>query len=143
MKCESDAPASSEQTALVILRDTERSLRETTVTILAPILPEPLAVRLGEASILADASLEELAEIDLDSISVQELRPVRIRMGLLWVGMGALSMLLLLLYLSALHSEFSPGEQIYHYWHHYVWFVSIGISGMFMLGREALRPPDE
>jgi hypothetical protein len=124
---------------LVILRDTERSLRQRTITALVPVLPEELAENLGEASLVADESLEKLAAIDLDEITDSELQPARIKVGLVFVGFGALMMVFLLLYLNTLHPELSPLAQIQHYWYQYIWFVSLGVAGLFMLGREAMR----
>lgn len=128
------------RTPLVLLRDTERSLRQKTVGVLVPMLPEPLAVNLGEASLVADESLDELAKIDLNQISDTELKPARIKMGLVFVGFGGLAMVFLLLYLYTLHPELDPIAQVQQHWYQYVWFVCIGVSGMFMLGREAMRP---
>jgi hypothetical protein len=125
---------------LELLRDTEALLRRPTVATLSPILPPKLSNRFQATSSLADDSFEELAEIDLDSISDFELHPVRILVGLSFVGFGALMILVLLLYLNTLRPEFSPVEQIQQYWYQYVWFVSLGITGMFVLGREAMRP---
>lgn len=125
---------------LQLLRDTEALLRRPTVATLSPILPPKLSNKFQATSSLADHSFKELAEIDLDTISDFELRPVRIRVGLSFVGFGALMILVLLLYLNTLHPELSTGEQIRQYWYQYVWFVSLGVAGMFMLGREAMRP---
>ena len=130
---------SNSPSPLVVLRDTERSLRQTAVEVLTPILPAPLAASLGEKSLVADESLDVLATIDLAAISDAELKPARIKMGLLFVGFGALAMALLLLYLDTLHPNLSTIEQIRQYWYQYIWFVSLGIAGMFMLGREAMR----
>ncbi|WP_219904706.1 hypothetical protein [Stenomitos frigidus] len=63
-------------------------------------------------------------------------------MGLIFTGFGALAMVLLLLYLSALHPELSPVQQMSQYWYQYIWFVGLGVAGLFMLGREAMRPLD-
>ncbi len=125
---------------LELLRDTEALLRRPTVATLAPILPKKLSNRFQASSSLADDFLKELAEIDLDTISDFELRPARILVGLSFVGFGALMILVLLLYLDTLHPELSTVEQIRQYWYQYVWFVSLGVAGMFMLGREAMRP---
>jgi hypothetical protein len=125
---------------LQLLRDTEALLRRPTVATLSPILPPKLSNKFQATSSLADDSFQELAEIDLESISDFELQPVRIRVGLSFVGFGALMILVLLLYLNTLHPELSTGEQIRQYWYQYVWFVSLGVAGMFMLGREAMRP---
>jgi hypothetical protein len=125
---------------LQLLRDTEALLRRPTVATLSPILPPKLSNKIQATSSLADDSFKELAEIDLDTISDFELQPVRIRVGLSFVGFGALMILVLLLYLNTLHPELRTGEQIRQYWYQYVWFVSLGVAGMFMLGREAMRP---
>ncbi|WP_026732633.1 hypothetical protein [Fischerella sp. PCC 9605] len=125
---------------LELLRDTEALLRRPTVTTLAPILPPKISNNLQMASSLAEESLKELAEIDLEQISDWELRPARIRVGLSFVGFGALMIVLLLLYLNSLHPELTPVEQIGKYWYQYVWFVCLGVAGMFILGREAMRP---
>lgn len=144
MKYESEAPALVKaRPTLVVLRDTERSLRTKTLDTVTPILPAALADRLGEAAIVADTTLDTLAAIDLDTITEAELQPARIRMGLLFVGLGALSMVCLLLFLNTLHPQLSPAQQVIKYWHQYIWFVSIGVAGMFMLGRETLRPKVE
>ncbi|UKO97968.1 hypothetical protein [Nostoc sp. UHCC 0870] len=124
---------------LVLLRDTEALIRRPTVTTLTPILPPKLSKRLQEASTLADDTLQELAEIDLETISDVELQPARILVGLSFVGFGALMILVLLLYCNTLHPEISTVEQIHLYWLQYIWFVSLGVTGMFLLGREAMR----
>jgi hypothetical protein len=126
---------------LVRLRDTERSLRQKTVEVLAPIVPAELATRLGEASLVADESLEKLAEIDLAAIDDAALRPARITMGLGLVGVGALAMVFLLLYCSTLHPELSLPQQMHRYWYPYIFLVCMGVAGMFVLGREAMRSP--
>ncbi|MFN6570319.1 hypothetical protein A6770_12480 [Nostoc minutum NIES-26] len=125
---------------LELLRDTEGLLRRPTVATLVPILPSKLSNRLQAASTLADNSLKELAEIDIEQINDWELRPARIRVGLCFVGFGALMILVLLLYLNTLHAQLNAVEQIQHFWHQYIWFVCLGITGMFILGREAMRP---
>jgi hypothetical protein len=126
---------------LVLLRDTERSLRLRTVEALVPVLPDRAIDTLSDASLIADESLEYLAEVDFDAITDLELKPARIQMGLTFIGFGALMVLFLLLYLNTLHPELNAIAQIRAYWHQYVWFVGLGIAGMFMLGREAMRPP--
>lgn len=124
---------------LVFLRETEALLRRPTVATIAPILPLKLSNNLQIASTLADESLQELAEIDLETISDIELQPARIRVGLSCVGFGALMILILLLYCQTLHPELSKLEQIHQYWYQYIWFVCFGVTGMFLLGREAMR----
>ena len=124
---------------LELLRHTEALLRHRTVDTIAPVLPPTIATTLQEVSAVADTSLAELAEIDLDRISDQQLQPARIFIGLSFVGFGALLTALLMLYLCTMHSNLSPAEQMRGYWYPYVWFVCLGITGMFVLGREAMR----
>ncbi len=123
-----------------ILRNTEALLRRPTVAALVPILPPKLSDNLQEASDIAEDSLEELAEIDLNNISDWELRPFRIRIGLSFVGFSSLMIIVLALFLTTLHPEMSPTQQIASYWGEYIWFVCLGVAGMFLLGREAMRP---
>jgi hypothetical protein len=125
---------------LELLRDTEALLRRPTVAKLSPILPPKLSNKFQATSSLADDSFKELAEIDLNTISDFELRPARILVGLSLVGFGALMILVLLLYLNTLHLKTSTVIQIRQYWYQYIWFVCLGITGMFILGREAMRP---
>ncbi|TVP56513.1 MAG: hypothetical protein EA343_24040 [Nodularia sp. (in: Bacteria)] len=125
---------------LKLLRYSEAALRRPTVAALKPILPPKLSQKLQVASTVADESLEELAAINLEEISDFELRPARIYIGLSCVGFGALMLLVLLLYLNTLHPALNTIEQIRQYWYEYVWFVSLGVTGMFILGREAMRP---
>ncbi|WP_427157410.1 hypothetical protein ACQFX9_17975 [Aliinostoc sp. HNIBRCY26] len=124
---------------LVLLRDTEALLRRPAIATLTPILPPKLSNTLQVASTLADESLEELAEIDLETISDIELQPVRIRVGLSCVGFSALMILVLLLYSNTLHPEMNQIQQVHQYWYQYIWFVCLGVTGMFVLGREAMR----
>ncbi|MBE9206798.1 hypothetical protein IQ244_09775 [Nostoc sp. LEGE 06077] len=125
---------------LELLRDTEALLRRPTVATLVPILPPKLSNRMQEVSTVAESSLQELAKIDLEQISDWELQPIRLRVGLSFVGFGALMILVLLLYLNTLHPELSTVGQIHQYWYQYVWFVCLGIAGMFVIGRETMRP---
>lgn len=124
---------------LIVLRDTEALLRRKTVTTLVPVLPSPLRYRLQQASEIADESLYELAEIDIERINDTELQPARILIGLSFVGFGALFTAFMLLYLSTLHPELNSAAQIRRYWYFYVWFVCLGVAGLFVLGREAMR----
>ncbi|MBD2361577.1 hypothetical protein [Anabaena sp. UHCC 0399] len=124
---------------LVLLRDTEAFIRRPTVATLATILPPKLSNSLQAASILAEDYLQELSKIDLETISDVELQPARIFVGLSFVGFGALMILVLLLYCNTLHPKMSTIEQIHKYWYQYIWFVSLGVTGMFLLGREAMR----
>lgn len=125
---------------LELLRDTEALLRRPTVATLVPILPPKLSKNFQAASFVAEDSLKELAEVDIENISDLELRPARIKIGLSFVGFGALMILVLLLYLNTLHPELGAVEQIGRYWYQYIWFVCFGVAGMFILGREAMRP---
>ncbi|NMG08088.1 hypothetical protein [Brasilonema sp. UFV-L1] len=124
---------------LELLRDTEALLRRPAVGVIVPILSPKVARRVEAASSLAEDSLQDLAEIDLDKISDWELQPARIQVGLSFVGFGALMIVVLLLYLNTLHPELSTVQQIGKYWYQYVWFVCLGVTGMFVLGREAMR----
>lgn len=125
---------------LEILRNTEALLRRPTVAALVPILPPKLSENLLDASDIAEDSLEELAEIDLSQINDWELRLVRIRIGLTCVGFSSLMILVLALFFTTLHPEMSPSQQIGTFWGEYIWFVCLGVAGMFLLGREAMRP---
>ncbi len=125
---------------LELLRNTEAYLRRPTVAKLVPILPPKLSQNLQTASSLADESWQELAEIDLDQISDREMHTARIRVGLSFVGFGALMVVVLLLYLNTIHPELNPFQQMGKYWYEYIWFVCLGVAGMFILGREAMRP---
>lgn len=131
---ESNAPK-----PLALLRDTEALLRCKTVETLVTVLPPPVAISLAELSAVAEDSLNQLAEIELGEISDFELQPARIFIALSFVGFGALAIVFLILYLYTLHPELSPVEQIREYWYQYTWFVSLGVTGMLLLGREAMR----
>ncbi|MDF5728988.1 MAG: hypothetical protein PUP92_13430 [Rhizonema sp. PD38] len=124
---------------LKLLLDTEALLRRPTVATLVPILPQRVGNQLLAASSIADDSLKELASVDLEKIGDVEMRSPRIQIGLSFVGFGALMIVVLLLYLNTLHPELSTVELWRKYWHQYVWFVSLGVAGMFILGREAMR----
>ncbi|WP_017317632.1 hypothetical protein [Mastigocladopsis repens] len=128
---------------LELLRNTEGLLRRPAVAAIVPILSPKAARRVEAASSVAEDSLKELAEIDLEKISDWELRPARIRVGLSFVGFGALMIVVLLLYLNTLHPELSTVQQIGKYWYQYIWFVCLGVAGMFLLGREAMRSAQE
>lgn len=124
---------------LELLRDTEALLRRPAVAAIVPIVSPKVARRVEAASSSAEQSLQDLAEIDLEEISDWELRPARIRIGLSFIGFGALMIAVLLLYLNTLHPELSTVQQIGKHWYQYVWFVCLGVAGMFLLGREAMR----
>ena len=133
------AEAKDQRQPLKLLRDTEALLRRPTVATLVPILPQKVGKQLLAASSIADDSLKELASVDFEKIGDFEMRSPRIRIGLSFVGFGALMIVVLLLYLNTLHPELSTVELWRKYWHQYVWFVSLGVAGMFILGREAMR----
>jgi hypothetical protein len=126
---------------LVRLRDRERSLRQRTVTRVQPWLNPALARTLTQASSVADASLDELATVDLARITNRDLRAARLNVGFLCVGFSALLLLLLVLYLQSLEPGDALPVQISHHWFQYISLVGLGVAGMFMLGREAMRPP--
>ncbi|MEC4814573.1 MAG: hypothetical protein SAK29_15050 [Scytonema sp. PMC 1069.18] len=126
--------------SLELLRDTEALLRRPTVATLVPILPPKLAKNVEVASSIADEYLQQIAQIDLENINDDEMRSPRIWVGLSFVGFGALMIVVLLLYLNTLHPEFNTVQQIGKYWYQYIWFVCLGVAGMFILGREAMRP---
>lgn len=125
---------------LELLRDSEAFLRRPAVAALVPVLPSRISRQIEEASSIADNTLNQLAEINIDEITDWELRPARIQVGLGFVGFGALMVVVLLLYLDTLHPELSTVEQVGRYWYQYIWFVNLGVAGMFLLGREAMRP---
>lgn len=125
--------------SLAILRDTEALLRRKTVTALVPVLPSSVAYRVQQVSQIADQTLDELGEIDFESINDTELKPARILIGLSFVGFGALFTAFLLLYLSTSNPGLNSVAQIRQYWYLYVWFVCLGVAGLFVLGREAMR----
>lgn len=128
-----------DRSSLELLRDTEALLRHKTVETLALVLPPDLSTNLQKTSLVAEDSLQQLARIDLAGISDDELQSARVVAGLTFIGFGALALGLLTLYLYSLHPELSTIEQVRNYWHQYIWLVSLGVAGMFMLGREAMR----
>lgn len=128
-----------DRSSLELLRDTEALLRRKTVATLVPILPRNLGTNLQKTSLIAENSLHQLAKINLEQITDDELQSARVIVGLTFVGFGALTLAILTLYLYSLHPELSTTEQVRNYWHQYIWLVSLGVAGMFMLGREAMR----
>lgn len=135
-----ELPPTTARKPLELLRDTEALLRRPAVETLAPILPPKLSTKLQTTSYLAEESLKQLAEINLEEIGDFDLRPARIRVGLSFVGFGALMILILLLHLKTLNLQFNSIEQMQQFWYQYIWFVCLGVAGMFILGREAMRP---
>ncbi len=83
----------------------------------------------------------EAAKIDRDSISDWEMKPARIYTGLTFSGFSALGLILLMFYISRFHPELAKGEWVKYFWYQYILLVSLGVAGMSMLGREALRRP--
>jgi len=128
-----------DRSSLELLRDTEALFRRKTVATLVPILPQHLGTNLQKTSLIAEDSLQQLAKIDIEQITDNDLQAARIVAGLTFVGFGALTLAILTLYLYSLHPELSTTEQVRNYWHQYIWLVSLGVAGMFMLGREAMR----
>ncbi len=128
-----------DRSSLELLRDTEALLRRKTVETLVPILPRNLGTNLQKTSLIAENSLQKLAKINLEQITDDDLQSARIIIGLTFVGFGALTLAILTLYLYSLHPELITTEQVRNYWHQYIWLVSLGVAGMFMLGREAMR----
>ncbi|BAY61647.1 hypothetical protein NIES22_17140 [Calothrix brevissima NIES-22] len=135
-----ELPSTDARKPLELLRDTEALLRRPTVAKLSPILPPKLSNKLQTASSLADESLKELAEINLEEIGDFDLRPARMRVGLSFVGFGALMLVILLLHLKTLNFQVNSIEQMQKFWYQYVWFVCLGVAGLFILGRETMRP---
>ena len=94
-----------------------------------------------EATIAAGILLKKLTAINLGDIDDQDLRPARIQVGLAFVGFGALMLIFLLLYLNNQQPDLTAAERIQHHWYEYVWFLGLGVAGLFMLGRESMRSP--
>lgn len=81
-----------------------------------------------------------LIKIERHRISDQALQPARIQIGLMFVGFSALSLMLVLLHSHTMYSGLTSVQQIQRYWEPYITFVCMGVAGMMMLGREAMRP---
>lgn len=128
-----------DRSSLELLRDTEALLRRKTVETLVLVLPQHLSTNLQKTSLIAEDSLQQLAKIDLEQITDNDLQAARIIAGLTFIGFGALALAILTLYLYSLHPELRATEQVRNYWHQYIWLASLGVAGMFMLGREAMR----
>ncbi|RMH75034.1 MAG: hypothetical protein D6680_12915 [Cyanobacteria bacterium J007] len=107
-------------------------------------LPVPVGEAGENLDSIADLSLRELiALVRYANFSDRERQPSRIYVGLTFVGMSAFLLTLLLLSIVTLHPEWGGVGGLRHYWYQYIAFVSFGVSGMMMLGREAMRPPFE
>jgi hypothetical protein len=128
-----------DQKPLEILYGTEGFLRRRIVKVIHPFLSTKVADDFQDTSWLAEESLQELATIDVEEIGDRELQPSRILIGLTFVGISALLVSFLLLYLSTTHSELSLRQQISSHWYQYIFSVCLGVTGMLLLGREAMR----
>lgn len=102
---------------------------------------QPVDVAVQEATIAAGILLKKLTAINLGDIDDQDLRPARIQVGLAFVGFGALMLFFLLLYITNQQPDLTPAERIQHHWYEYIWFLGLGVAGLFMLGRESMRSP--
>lgn len=87
-------------------------------------------------------SLIEQIKQELQDVGDEDLKPARIQMGLMFVGVSALLLMSLLLYITAMHPGLTVKQQMLRYWSEYVGFVGLGVAGLMMLGREAMRSPD-
>lgn len=132
-----------ERKPLEVFYDAERSLRTKTVSAIVPMLPPQVATNLETVSQNADRSIESISKIDFETITDAELKTPRILVGLTFVGFGSLMMMFLSLFLSTIHPELSPANQLYEYWHQFAWFVCLGVAGLTVLGREAMRSARE
>ncbi len=128
-----------ERKPLEIFYDAERSMRTRTVSAIVPMLPPDLATNLETVSQKADRSIGVISKIDFATITDAELKTPRILVGLTFVGFSSLMMMFLSLFLSTIHPELSPANQIYEYWHQFAWLVCLGVAGLTVLGREAMR----
>lgn len=129
-------------TRLAKLREWEQPWRRKAIATLLPLLPPPAAAKLRKTAEQADETWQDLAVIDLDTLSDADLRPARIYVGLGFVGFAALMLTLLMLHYHSLRPDLILADQIRQYWYPYIFFVCLGVAGMFMLGREAMRPSD-
>lgn len=109
-----------------------------------------LPVAIGDISVpssQADAAeiqmpLMEQIKQELQDVGDEDLEPARIQVGLLFVGVSALLLMSLLLYITAMHPGLTVKQQMLRYWSEYVGFVGLGVAGLMMLGRSAMRSPD-
>lgn len=124
------------------LREWEQPWRRKVIATLLPLLSPPAAAKLRKTAEQADETWQDLAAIDLDTLSDTDLRPARIYVGLGFVGFAALLLTLLMLYSHSLRPDLILADQIRQYWYPYIFSVCLGVAGMFMLGREAMRPSD-
>ncbi|MCT7950949.1 hypothetical protein NG798_14210 [Ancylothrix sp. C2] len=103
-----------------------------------PVLGVGFLLRVSTA---ASHFFAEAAKIDRDSITDWQMKPARIYTGLTFTGFSALGLVLLMFYISRFHPEFARTEWVKYFWYQYILLVSLGVAGMSMLGREALRRP--
>jgi hypothetical protein len=90
-------------------------------------------------STAANQFFAEAVKIDRDSITDLDMKPARIYTGLTFTGFSALGLVLLMFYINRFHPEFAKTEWVKYFWYQYILLVSLGVAGMSMLGREALR----
>ena len=76
---------------------------------------------------------------DFQLLNHPQMRTPRIQVGLLFSGLGALGLMVLLLYIRAMHPEFDGSATLREYWGVYIGWVSLGVTGLIVLGREAMR----
>ena len=110
-----------------------------TIDLLPPLEPAAELPSLEIAAELPAAIAGEAADRSWRLPTTTELQPARLRMGLFFVGSGAISLTLLWLYIKWVCPEFGPAEQMTYYWQPYLYFVGMGVAGLFMLGREVMR----
>ncbi|WP_254563582.1 hypothetical protein [Oscillatoria sp. HE19RPO] len=107
-----------------------------------PIALADLSVSSSQAD-AAEAQIPLIEQIkrELEDVGDEDLKPARIQIGLLFVGVSALLLMSLLLYITAMHPGLTVKQQMLRYWSEYVGFVGLGVAGLMMLGREAMRSP--
>ncbi|TAE58587.1 MAG: hypothetical protein EAZ76_15570 [Nostocales cyanobacterium] len=124
---------------LELFRDIETNLRHPTVAIFHRFLSPALRQKLQNTSLYADEFFQTLAKIDIENINDWELYPARIYIGLTFVGFAALLILLLVLYINTFNPHLTYAEQVGKYWYQYILCVCLGVTGMFLIGREVIR----
>ena len=139
MDFEPKVKSASSKKPLVLFKDTESWLRRKSIAAITPVLSPESVARLQTISAWAEEFFQELTRIEFKQISDAQLRVPRISIGLAFVGFASLLLLLLALYLNFLHPHSSFREELHNYWYQYSFIVSLGVSGMFVLGREAMR----
>ncbi|HIK27268.1 MAG: hypothetical protein N3E45_05985 [Oscillatoriaceae bacterium SKW80] len=122
---------------------TEASLPSMAIETVETAKQGRLSAIVKAASKAASAYFTELAETEFARISDTELQPARIQIGLTFIGFSALALVFLLVYIISLHPDMSALERVRYYWYQYILFVSLGVTGMFMLARESIRPKSQ